>query len=156
MNNMKYFAPILTFTLATTIALADFELTVDIDYPRHLELKIPVRENSAFEMRTSFIDGEFFAVTGHVGRITTQYSLTYGYTFKLGGATGSATGEQYSPLDDSVTARTISSIYSANPRFVIRSVPAPQLPKRFQNKTNENAQQAVPGYDAQGASSPEP
>ena len=49
--------------------MADLELGVDTEYPRHLDLKIPVKENSDFEIRASFGRG-FFSVTGHVGQVT--------------------------------------------------------------------------------------
>lgn len=70
--------------VAAVRAMADLELTIDTEYPRRLELKVPVQEDSNFDVRTSFGYGEFFTATGHVGRVTglatnRSISLTYGY-----------------------------------------------------------------------------
>ena len=153
---MKYSIFILSLALITNIASAELELTVNIEYPRHIELTTPVRQNSAFEMRTSFNEGEFFAVTGYVGNVSNEYDLTYSYQYKLGTATGSSTGTQRSIVGDVDQIRMISSVHAANPSFTIRSVPTPQLPARFQNRKDENAQQAGAGYPPQGVGSPDP
>ena len=137
--------------------MADLELLVNIEYPRHIELTIPVSENSAFEMHTSFKAGEYFIVTGYVGTVISEYNLSYGYQYKLGTASGSATGSiQGSLVGDVEQIRMITSIHTANPSFAIRSAPSPQLPARFQNSKDENAQQAGPGYPPQGVGSPDP
>jgi len=130
---MKYGIAILVLAGLAAVVLADLELTMDIEYPRRLELKIPVQEDSDFEMSTSFGDGEFFAVTGHVGRITgvttnRTIDLVYGYQYDLGRSKGSATGSGTHSLDGSVSVRIVSSIWSANPRFVIREVAPPPRP----------------------------
>jgi hypothetical protein len=137
--NPKYLILILPVLIIATSAMADLELTVDIQYPRGLELKIPVQENSDFEMHTSFSHGEFFTATGHVGRITglntnRSISLTYGYEYNLANGRGSATGSTSQGLNDKYSLRIVTSIWSANPRFTVHEVPAPVSPNtRFTN-----------------------
>jgi hypothetical protein len=128
--NPKYLILILPVLIVATSAIADLELTVDIEYPRGLELKIPVQEDSDFEMHTSFGHGEFFTATGHVGRITglntnRSISLTYGYEYNIANGKGSATGSGSQGLNDQHSLRVVASILSANPRFTIHEVPAP-------------------------------
>jgi len=114
-----------------TCALADLELSVETDYPRHLELKIPVKEDTDFKMHTSFDDGEFFSATGHVGRISglstnRMIKLTYGFDYKLGGSQGSSTGSQSQSIaPDHYPFAIVSSLLAANPMFDIREVPTP-------------------------------
>jgi len=167
---MRIAVAILTFTLGAVSALADLELTVDREYPRRLELKIPVHEDSEFAMRTSFGDGEYFAVSGHVGRITgvgthRNYNLSFGYQYKLGKSSGSSIGaSETGPLDGSVTVRAVASIYAANPRFVIREVDPPPSPHLaltnvttlavFTNEMKAAAQQPSAG-DAATRAAPE-
>ena len=128
---------LLAFGLVVTCAIADLELGVDTEYPRQLDLRIPVQEDSDFHISTSFGKDEFFTATRHVGRITgvrtnRNVDLSYGYTYSLGGSKGSATGSQSEPLTNSSTniysLRVVSSLWAANPRFVIREVPAPVSP----------------------------
>lgn len=133
---MKYAVSIMILAIIATLATADLELTVDIEYPKRLELKIPVKEASDFEMRTSFGDSEYFIATGHVGRITGLSSnrmieMTHGYEYKLGGATGSARGTESYQLQGKykMKIRLSASIYTANPAFVIREVEPPPLPQ---------------------------
>ena len=134
---------VLLFALVGTGAIADLELTVDIEYPKRIELKIPVKEDSDFEMRTSFGRNEFFSATGHVGRVTglltnRSIDLSYGYSYDLGSSKGSSTGSQTQPLSNSnvYSLRVVASIWAANPAFVIREVPPPVSPAlRFTNMT---------------------
>jgi len=130
---MRIAGAILVLALGATGAWADLELIVDVEYPLRLELKIPVHEDSDFSIRTSFGTGEYFSVTGRIGRITgvgvrRNCELTYGCQYKLGDSSGSAGGSQSSPLDGSVKTRNIVSLRAANPRFVIREVDPPPLP----------------------------
>ena len=95
----KHQVLIVTLLVSAISAMADLELTIDTEYPRHLELKVPVQEDSNFEVRTSFGFGEYFTATGHVSRVTgvatnRSISLTYGYEYNLGSSQGSATGSQ--------------------------------------------------------------
>ena len=148
---------IILLALTASYAVADLELGVDTEYPRHLDFKIPVKENSDFAIRASFGQGEFFSVTGHVnpvtglgtdrsiiltynpvtGLSTNRYiSLTYGYAYSLGKSQGSATGSQSSPLDDKFPVQVVASIWSANPCFIVREVAPPISPDtRFTNAT---------------------
>lgn len=130
---MKNGIIIIALAVFAASAGADLELTVDIDYPRRIEFTTPVQEDADFEMQTSFGTNEYFAVTGHVGQITGVSSnravnLTYGYKFKLGNSSGSATGSGLQPLDGHMSMRIISSIWVANPRFVVREVNPPPSP----------------------------
>ena len=126
----------LALLIVATHAFADLELTVDTEYPRKLEFKIPVQEDSNFELRTSFGNGEFFTATGHVGSVTglttnRSISLIYGYDYNLGNSRGSATGSQEGGLTGPYSLRIVSSIWAANPRFSIKEVSATafQIPR---------------------------
>ncbi|MCC6822959.1 MAG: hypothetical protein IT579_19695 [Verrucomicrobia subdivision 3 bacterium] len=139
---MKLAIPILSVLLIATCAVADLQLSVDTEYPKRLELKIPVVEDSDFKIHTSFGRGDFFAATGHVGRITGSgtnrvINLTYGFDYRFGDSHGSATGAtSEQPLASPYSVRIISSILAANPAFVIREVPPPVSPQTwFTNRT---------------------
>jgi len=117
-------------------AVADLELTVDTEYPRRLQLKVPVQEDSNFEIRTSFGHGEFFTATGHVGRVTglttnRTIRVIYGYEYNLGNSSGSATGSQDQPLSGLYSIRVVSSIWSPNPGFTVREVLPPVSPDKL-------------------------
>jgi hypothetical protein len=124
----------LLLAFCATCALADLELSVETSYPRHLELKIPVKEDTDFKMHASFDDGEFFSATGHVGHISgvstnRTISLTFGFDYKLGGSQGSATGSQTQPIaPDRYKCAIVSSVWDANPISDISEVPPPVSP----------------------------
>ena len=138
---MKYGIQIAILTVLATSAVADLELTVDIEYPRHIELKMPVEEDSSFAMRTAFGDGEFFSVTGHVDHVTLVgtnrfVNLACGYEYKLGKSAGSATESGLKQIDGGYLVRVICSIWTANPMFTIHEVAPPQSPAlSFTNMT---------------------
>lgn len=132
----RYLTIGLLLLFAACAAVADLELTVDTEYPRRLELKVPVQEDSNFEIRTSFGNGEFFTATGHVGRVTglstnRTISVTYGYEYNLGNSSGSATGSQDQPLSGPYSLRVVSSIWAANPGFTVREVAPPVSPEKW-------------------------
>jgi len=137
----KHLVLILPLAIAATCAAADLELTVDTEYPRRLQLKIPVQENSDFEMHTSFGHGEFFTATGHVGRVSglntnRSLSVMYGYEYSLGNSHGSATGSQDEPVSGPYSLRVVSSIWAPNPGFIVREVAPPRSPDTWlTNKT---------------------
>jgi hypothetical protein len=119
--------------IAATTAVADLELTTEIEYPKRLELKIPVEEDSDFQMRTSFGRGDFFSATGHVGRVTgvstnRSISVSYGYDYRFGESHGSASGSQEQPLNSPYALRVVASIWAANPAFTVREVAPPVSP----------------------------
>jgi len=144
----------LLLVLCTTCALADLELSVETDYPRHLELKIPVKEDTDFKLKTSFDDGEFFSATGHVGRIcgvgtNRTISLTFGFDYKLGGSQGSATGSQSgSFFPGHIKGGVVSSVWAANPIFDICEVPPPVSPETWLTNstiiTNSSTKKPMP------------
>ena len=124
---------LLFLLIAATPAVADLELTTEIEYPKRLELKIPVEEDSDFQMRTSFGRGDFFTATGHVGRVTglstnRSIRLTFGYQYRFGESHGGATGSEEVTLNSPYTLRLVGSVYAANPAFKIREVAPPVSP----------------------------
>jgi len=89
---MKRLIALLVLIAATLNATAAFELSVEIMFPRHVLLTIPVHEDSDFEMRTSFYKGDSVVVTGRFNRITSSnhFYITCGYKCILGNNTSSA------------------------------------------------------------------
>lgn len=118
----------LGFTSAS--AIADLQLSITADYPGHINLKIPVQENSDFKINTAFGNGEFFDATGHVSQITgtnRSYSLTYGYEFNLtNGCKGSATGSASGGLHDIYDQNIFTGGF--DPDFKLEEVPVPVRP----------------------------
>lgn len=128
---------LLLLLMCAKCALADLELSVETHYPRHLELKIPVKEDTDFKMHTSFDNGEFFSATGHVGHISGVstnriISLTFGFDYKLGGSQGSATGSQSGSIAPGhYKIGVVSSVWDANPIFDVSEVPPPVSPETW-------------------------
>ena len=118
------------------LAVADLQLTVSSAYPVHLDLKIPVEEDSDFTIETTYGGGSFFSATGHIGRVTgigtnRTVDLTYGYHYKFGESHGSSSGgmqEQPLTADHPIhSVRPIASIWGFNPGFRVQEVPAPAV-----------------------------